>query len=222
MYWQTLLPIVEGVRHHSMKSYVTAMRSARWQHGIPDSVRRTGGVSFSDMKSVVPFHCDVNVNEAPAVAAEAVMYPTAGEASTLVPPIDGLTAQVQPSTQPSMGDEASVDQHVSKPSDTTGATRIPSCTTKSLTFRTCSICDLSCSWPYILHSSDATKALAAHHCRCCNALVCSFCAPIGDTLPGDGIQDVVTLPDMRIALPSHLLMEPQRVCRYCYMHCFEV
>ena len=71
-----------------------------------------------------------------------------------------------------------------------------------MNIRDCAICGLSCAWPYVLHTSDATRALATHHCKCCSVVVCSFCAPVGDTIPGDGIQDVVTLPDMRIF--SHL------------------
>lgn len=49
----------------------------------------------------------------------------------------------------------------------------------------CSICQLDVTWPYIMHS-DASRGLVKNYCASCNRVVCNFCAPAGDELPGDG------------------------------------
>lgn len=58
----------------------------------------------------------------------------------------------------------------------------------------CSVCGLDVTWPYVLHS-DASRAIVAHNCRKCGEVVCSLCAPAGDSLPGDG-----TLPWLSLAI----------------------
>lgn len=49
----------------------------------------------------------------------------------------------------------------------------------------CSICQLDVTWPYIMHS-DASRGLVKNFCAACHKVVCNFCAPAGDELPGDG------------------------------------
>ena len=62
------------------------------------------------------------------------------------------------------------------------------------------------------------------HCRVCGGLVCGFCAPSGQEIRGDGLTQVVTLPDFRIVLPLSYYdsMEPQKVCRTCFMNSFDI
>ena len=52
-------------------------------------------------------------------------------------------------------------------------------------WKPCYLCGLDVTWPYMLHS-DASRAMVTHNCRSCGEVVCSACAPAGDTVPGDG------------------------------------
>lgn len=107
----------------------------------------------------------------------------------------------------------------------------------------CGVCGLDVTWPFILHS-EASRALVTNTCRylldlatvfvllvlpilhhhphsfciysVCRQVVCSVCAPAGDPLPGDGVQQSYHLPDLRQPLPSLGLLSPQRICLHCY------
>lgn len=50
----------------------------------------------------------------------------------------------------------------------------------------------------------------------CGKVVCVLCAPAGDILPGDGINEKTTITDFRIPLPWLGNYLPQRVCIHCY------
>ncbi len=52
--------------------------------------------------------------------------------------------------------------------------------------------------------------------RSCGRIVCTFCAPAGDTIQGDGINTSYTTDDFRLALPWRGLYTPQRICVQCY------
>lgn len=79
----------------------------------------------------------------------------------------------------------------------------------------CNVCGLDVTWPYMLHS-DAARAMATHYCSVCQAVVCTYCAPAGDVIPGEGLNQTVTLRDMRLTLPWLGIFTPQRVCWQCY------
>jgi len=79
----------------------------------------------------------------------------------------------------------------------------------------CGICGLEVTWPYRMHS-DAYRALVTHHCSNCGIVICTFCGPGGEKLPGDGISTTFHLPDFRISLPHRGLLGLQRVCVQCY------
>jgi hypothetical protein len=85
----------------------------------------------------------------------------------------------------------------------------------------CSVCGVDGAWPHILQS-DATRAVSMDCCRVCGGVVCAFCGPIGGTLPGDGLEATFKLPDFRLSLPSIGLLQPQTVCRVCFMNSFKV
>lgn len=79
----------------------------------------------------------------------------------------------------------------------------------------CSVCGLNVTWPYMVHS-EAARAMVTHHCAVCGHVVCTYCAPAGDVVPGDGLNQTLTLKDMRISLPWIGVFTPQRVCLHCY------
>jgi len=90
-----------------------------------------------------------------------------------------------------------------------------STSTSSQIWRNCSVCELDVAWPYMMHS-DANRATVTHNCSKCHAVVCTLCAPVGDKIPGDGLNQSIQLRDLRIALPNMGVFEPQRVCIPCY------
>lgn len=79
----------------------------------------------------------------------------------------------------------------------------------------CSVCREDTTWPYICKSSSA-RAGATHHCKACGSIVCSVCAPAGDSIPDDGLNQYVSVDDLRIPLPLMGLITPQRVCLPCF------
>eukprot|EP01040_Poterioochromonas_malhamensis_P005389 gene5389-5781_t len=86
---------------------------------------------------------------------------------------------------------------------------------KDMSWLPCAVCGLEVTWPSIMHS-DASRATATHNCRSCGRIVCTFCAPAGDTIQGDGINTSYTTDDFRLALPWRGLYTPQRICVQCY------
>jgi hypothetical protein len=64
--------------------------------------------------------------------------------------------------------------------------------------------------------SEASRALVTHHCAVCRRIVCTYCAPAGDIIPGDGMNVNIALRDLRITLPWIGVFTPQRVCLHCY------
>lgn len=79
----------------------------------------------------------------------------------------------------------------------------------------CTVCGLDVTWPYMLHS-QAARAMVTHHCSVCGQVVCTYCSPSGDVVPGDGLNQTITLKDMRISMPWIGVFAPQRVCLHCY------
>ena len=79
----------------------------------------------------------------------------------------------------------------------------------------CHICHKSPAWPYIL-KSPANISRVADNCRACGNVVCVICAPAGDEVPDEGINNYRKLPDRRLALPGIGLFTEQRVCMICY------
>lgn len=87
-------------------------------------------------------------------------------------------------------------------------------------WRTCSICSLDVTWPYIT-KSNACRASATTNCQRCGKICCVVCAPAGDQIPAEAMA-TETLSDRRIPLATYGLHTPQRVCYPCYFHNHEV
>lgn len=79
----------------------------------------------------------------------------------------------------------------------------------------CSVCAEDATWPYITKSTSS-RASATHHCMACGSICCSVCAPAGDQIPDDGLNQYVSVDNLRIPLPLSGLMNPQRVCLPCF------
>lgn len=79
----------------------------------------------------------------------------------------------------------------------------------------CTVCGLDCNWAYIL-KSNGNRAQVSHTCGVCRKIVCTLCAPAGDSIPADGFNATVTLSDWRICVPSLAILQPTRVCAHCY------
>ena len=88
------------------------------------------------------------------------------------------------------------------------------------TLQNCSICGLNCNWAYLL-KSNANYGLLAHNCFVCGRIVCRICAPAGDEIPGDGLNQINQLHDWKIVIPSKGL-QPQRVCSHCYLDSYDL
>ncbi len=67
-----------------------------------------------------------------------------------------------------------------------------------------------------MRTSDAARPAVTHTCSACGCVVCSVCAPAGDKLPGDGLNQYVYLDDCRLPLPGTGDFRPQRICLRCY------
>jgi hypothetical protein len=85
----------------------------------------------------------------------------------------------------------------------------------------CAVCELNPTWAYITHS-DSTRAFVSHICSICRKICCSVCAPAGEQIPGDGVNQFETLQDFRIPIPSLGMLDPHRVCHPCYMSCYSL
>ena len=83
-------------------------------------------------------------------------------------------------------------------------------------FRTCGICNLDVTWPFISHS-DASVSTCSQNCSVCGIVVCVICAPAGDVIPGNGFEETITLTDWRICVAEKGMTTPQRVCVHCYL-----
>lgn len=83
----------------------------------------------------------------------------------------------------------------------------------------CSVCQSDPTWPFITNS-EATRALVYHNCRACGKIVCVMCSPAGDSVPDSGVGEYQTIADHRIPLPSFGILNPERVCTPCYLHCY--
>jgi hypothetical protein len=86
-------------------------------------------------------------------------------------------------------------------------------------WRRCHVCQLDVHWPFIFRSS-ANRALVAQHCTRCGSMCCIFCAPAGDTIPGDGVNTNITLEDYRVNYPVQGRLLPERVCLPCYLRSY--
>jgi len=89
------------------------------------------------------------------------------------------------------------------------------------TWQNCNVCSMDCNWAYILRSS-ANRALVSQHCTLCGVIVCCICSPAGDSIPGDGFNTTIKLPDWRISVPSQGILEPKRVCVHCYLDSYDI
>ena len=80
-------------------------------------------------------------------------------------------------------------------------------------YKNCSVCKEDVTWPY-LTSSDACRATATQNCGACGKIVCNICAPAGESIPGEGVNQTIVLDDLRLPLPSRNLYTPQRLCMW--------
>lgn len=90
----------------------------------------------------------------------------------------------------------------------------------SVAYAPCAVCGSDVTWTSFAPGSDAARAASTHHCRACARVVCCFCAPAGDVVPGDGIASTIRLHDRRLSLPSLGYFAPVRVCIPCYFKSF--
>lgn len=89
-------------------------------------------------------------------------------------------------------------------------------------YRKCGVCGFDTNWPYIL-KSDANRGLVSHNCSICGLLVCAVCGPAGDSIPGDGFNTTVTLPNWSLAAPLSIGgVVAKRVCAMCFLDSYNI
>lgn len=88
-------------------------------------------------------------------------------------------------------------------------------------WRRCQVCDLDTNWPFIL-KSNSNRAQTTHTCGACGKICCCLCAPAGDSIPGDGFNTSVTLPQWSICLPAKAILSPVRVCAHCFFDSYDL
>lgn len=121
------------------------------------------------------------------------------------------------------GSRSSVESTTTSTIATTTVAAVPSPSSfvSMKNFTRCEVCALDCSWAYVTHS-DSTRAMVTHNCRACGFIVCSVCAPAGESIPGDGVNKFEVLSDLRISLPALGMIVRQRVCIPCYLDCYHL
>ncbi len=87
--------------------------------------------------------------------------------------------------------------------------------------RTCEICLSDVTWPFITHGS-ASVANVSQNCSVCGIVVCAICSPAGDRIPGNGINETITLADWRICVTEKGMTKPERVCVHCYLNAYNL
>jgi len=203
----------KGLDDHHMSSHWAAFRNMRAKRGFEASSRALGRSLTNPLPSTL--RCSIK-----KTASSADMKSAGGGA------VAALASVAEPAPAPAYSSFADLRLAGDPPRSPASALQSSSSTSVTKVAQvspwvSCEVCELDVTWPCVSHS-DATRSRQAVNCSNCGCVCCVVCAPAGDTVLGDGIQEKITLPDWKIAIPSLGHIVPTRVCAHCYLDSYSI